>query len=80
MNSKIYRCGWCGCPTDESGRNLNGITFARVVAIIEKYGDGHTEKTHGDCCIREQTEPEAQYVTRDMAIDAGDPSLEGQRI
>jgi len=78
MNSKIYRCGWCGAPTDENGRNLQGGTFQRVVNIIEKYGDGHTEKTSGDCCIPENNL--RNRVTRDMAIDAGDPNLEGEWI
>ena len=78
MNSKIYRCGWCGCPTNENGQNLHGETFKRVVNIIEKYGDGHTEKTNGDCCIPEHNL--RSRVTRDMATDAGDPSLEGQWI
>ena len=77
MNSKIYRCGWCGTPTDKIGRTLHGTTFKRVVNIIEKYGDNHTEKTHGDCCRHEGN---IQRVTKDMAIDAGDLSLEGQII
>lgn len=79
MNSKIYRCGWCGHPTNEKGQTLQGNDFKKAVNIIEKYGDGRTEKTHGDCCVREQTENRMQ-VTRDMAIDAGDPNLEGQWI
>lgn len=53
MNSKIYRCGWCGLPTTASGKNLEGLCFDRVVNIIEKYGNSHTEKTHGDCCANE---------------------------
>lgn len=77
MNSKIYRCGWCGCPTNEKGQNLEGKDFKRVVNIIEKYGDSHTEKTHGDCCIREHTETRMR-ITKDMAIDAGDLNLEGE--
>ena len=80
MNSKIYRCGWCGFPTDENGRNLHGETFKRVVNIIEEHGDGHTEKTTGDCCAQEQTNLNRNRITRDMAIDAGDLSLEGQYI
>lgn len=78
MNSKIYRCGWCGSITDKNGREVDSKTFQRVVDIIELYGDSHTEKTHGDCCRNEGTIDER--VTRDMAIDAGDLSLEGQQI
>ena len=79
MNSKIYRCGWCGCPTNKKGELLDDETHERVVSIIEEYGDNHTEQTHGYCCINEQIHP-IRRVTRDMAIDAGDLSLEGQII
>lgn len=50
MNSKIYRCGWCGCPTDENGKVLEEEAFKKVVHIIEKYGDSRTHRTHGYCC------------------------------
>ena len=79
MNSKIYRCGWCGSPTDEKGHNLGGESLQKVVNIIEKYGDGRTQNTHGDCCAYEHEEPRMR-VTRDMATDAGDPLLEGELI
>lgn len=36
MNSKIYRCGWCGIPTNQNGQTLFGNIFKRVVDIIEK--------------------------------------------
>ena len=52
MNSNIYRCGWCGCPTNEIGQNLEEKTQKRVGNIITNYGDGRTKKTHGDCCRR----------------------------
>ena len=78
MNSKLYRCGWCGCPTNDRGHNLHGIVFEKAVRIIKEYGDGHTHKTHGDCC--DPRNEESMRVTRDMAIDAQDPSLEGSRI
>lgn len=77
MNSKIYRCGWCGTPTNENGITLHGKSFEKVVNIIEKYGDAHTHKTNGDCCSYQYTK---QRVTRDMAIDAGDLDLEGTYI
>ena len=50
MNSKIYRCGWCGTPTDKNGKTLDENVFKRVVNIIEKYGDAHSVRTHGYCC------------------------------
>lgn len=67
MNSKIYRCGWCGCPTNENGQNLHVETFKRVVNIIEKYGDGHTEKTNGDCCIPEHNLRRSKQARRAKA-------------
>lgn len=80
MNSKIYRCGWCGCPTNENGNGLDATLQKRVISIIEKYGDGHTQKTNGYCCAYEFAEQQKVQITRDMAIDAGDRSLEGQWI
>lgn len=80
MNSKIYRCGWCGTPTDSKGEPLSGEAFKKAVNIIETYGDYRTHKEHGYCCIHEQMEPQRMRVTRDMAIDAGDPSMEGEWI
>jgi len=77
MNSKIYRCGWCGTPTDKNGYTLSDNAFKKAVNIIETYGDYRTHKTHGDCCIRQQTQ---MRITKDMATDAGEPSLEGQLI
>ncbi len=82
MNSKIYRCGWCGLPTDQNGTNLTDEPFKKAIRIFRKYGDCHTEKTHGDCCRNEQGSENDKMVqiTRDMAIDAGDRGLEGQWI
>lgn len=81
MNSKIYRCGWCGHPTNSKGEPLMGEAFKKALNIIETYGDNHhTHLEHGDCCIHEHMEPQRMRVTRDMAIDAGDPSLEGELI
>ena len=43
--SKLYRCGWCGAPTDEKGRCL---TPEQANAMA---GDWNTaEQTNGDCC------------------------------
>lgn len=53
MNSKIYRCGWCGSPTNESGIVLDTTLFKRVVELIKKYGDYRTHKRNGDCCRHE---------------------------
>jgi hypothetical protein len=36
------------------------------------------ELVHGNCCVHEQNQRQTIIVTRDMAIDAGDMSLDGQ--
>lgn len=54
MNSKIYRCGWCGNITQLTGELIHDQKiWNRISNLIKKYGDGHTEKTHGDCCRHE---------------------------
>jgi len=82
MNSNIFRCGNCGQPTAANGVVLPKTDFKRVVSIIEQYGDYRTIKVHGECCYTggRQNRQEYRRVTRDMAIDAGMPELEGQRI
>lgn len=81
MNSKIYRCGYCGLPTDWNGDPVMPFdVYARIVNLIEKYGDRHTHKTYGYCCEKEAERENLVQITRDMAIDAGDRSLEGQWI
>lgn len=77
---KIYRCGHCGTPTDENGVPLTGEELKRVTDIIDEIGDSKTELLHGkDCCINDPYYNRIQ-VTRDMALDAQDPSLEGEWI
>lgn len=83
MNSKIYVCGWCGHPTDNNGNCLNGDCFDRAMKILNSYTLGnHLELTYGECCPNGNVTHEDNYVqiTRDMAIDACDRSLEGQWI
>lgn len=81
MNSNIFRCGNCGQPTAANGVVLPQKDFKRVVSIIEQYGDHHTVKVHGECCYGGgQQRDNYVRVTRDMAIDAGMPELEGQRV
>ena len=72
MSEVLYfRCGWCGHPTDEKGYRLQHWTD-------ETWIEEKAELVEGMCCIEEQYSEPQQYVTRDMAIDAGDLSLEGQ--
>lgn len=72
---KVYRCGYCGRPTDEDG---DSIDFDMDTAE-EVYGDCEN-LTHGSCCVQQEPEREMVQVTRDMASDAQDMSLEGQWI
>jgi len=61
MNSKLYRCGWCGNITHSTGQMINDEkTWKRVNNLLTTYGDSHTEKTHGDCC-RHEYETHNQY-------------------
>ena len=53
MNSKIYRCGWCGTPTESNGKTLEGEILDRVYSVMKKYSEVHTEATHGSCCEEE---------------------------
>jgi len=78
---KIYRCGWCGMPTDKDGEPLTYDDMKKEFLQIEDECD--VELIQGICCENEQCEDESQsiiQVTHDMAIDAGMPELEGQWI
>jgi hypothetical protein len=77
MNVRIYRCGWCGIPTDSTGVILSGARSYSAMRIIERYGDKRTTLT--DCGCHRETENMMQ-VTHEMAMDAQDMSLEGQWI
>jgi hypothetical protein len=61
-----FSCGFCGAP-------LN----ADKDQIDTPEGYDPNDYQHDACgkCQAEQNEP--RYVTREMALDAGDPSLEG---
>lgn len=61
----LERCGGCGDINADIGF-LNNLTEEEINQI-----------PIGDCGCTHNEEP--HYVTRDMAIDAGDRSLEGQR-
>lgn len=63
MNEKLTRCGSCGAWQDDPGL--------------------YTEEEQNDyelvyCGCENYNGHGMQYITRDMAIDAGDLSLEGQ--
>lgn len=77
----IQRCGFCG-------RYFQGDKFLTQTDIDEVLVNGDSDDIYsaglGYCPDapgeQEDEEPERHQVTRDMAIDAGDPSLEGQWI
>ena len=67
----FFRCGYCGHPTDKDGEPLD-------LGACKTWEEEKAELVHGNCCVYEQNQRQTIIVTRDMAIDAGDMSLEGQ--
>lgn len=64
-------CGYCGQPTDETGEPL----------ALENIPVDKAEMVHGLCCAGQaQYESERRMVTLEMAMDAGNPGLEGYMI
>lgn len=84
MNSKIHRCGYCGQPVDSNGIPLEDEAREKAIRILETYGDHHTHKEHGECCIHEvmmqEERKSMRQVTREMAHDAGMTEIEGTWI
>lgn len=78
MNSKIYRCGYCGIPTNKEAQPLETNCLGKAIRILETYGDYRTHKVDGFCCIEEQSR--MVQVSREMAHDAGMPEIEGSWI
>lgn len=75
--NKITRCGVCGIWL-LNGEVLQPTYFTNMnIAFLEKSGEYELDYC-GDC-LNEQSQP-IGYVTKDMAIDAGDLSLEGQPV
>ena len=62
----LERCGDCGDFLNCDAETLNSLTKEEIAQI---------PLVHCGCINQE----EPRYITRDMAIDAGDRSLEGQR-
>lgn len=72
----VFRCGYCGTPTDKEG---NPMSIEYCQSLTEEQLNGAI-LTHGYCCYEEQHQHDKYIiVTRDMAIDAQDMNLEGQR-
>jgi hypothetical protein len=79
---KIYRCGYCGNPTTFNGIPLasDSDEYKEAIEVINKIGDDKTELVVGDCCAEKHMQLTQMRVTHDMAMDAGDMSLEGTFI
>lgn len=72
---KCYRCGWCGQPTTEDGEELS------LELIKSMNVDWNTaESVQGDCCRAEHEHRQQVEVSREMAMDAGMPELEGMMV
>lgn len=73
--SELYRCGWCGQPTEQDGTVL---TMSQIGLVSDIARWDTAESVHGECCAQREQES-CDRVTREMAMDACDPSLEGMR-
>ena len=75
--NKIYRCGYCGTPVGLDGQPLS-IEDCQMITDEQL---NNAELIQGLCC-EEEVCGQDNYVTisKEMAMDAGDMSLEGQRI
>lgn len=65
-----FSCGYCGAPCNDDCEHVS--------VIPDNYSP--TEFPMEGCreCWERENEPEYITVTREMALDAGDPSLEGE--
>lgn len=73
MTDKLYRCGYCGSPTDELGEPIH------YTKIDQSKDWDSAELTHGLCCAF-NFDPKYREITREMAMDAGLPEIEGMMI
>lgn len=65
----LYRCGYCGGCTDKDGNPIDWY---------EDIGWDTAEQTQGLCCaVRDRP---TITVTREMAMDAECPEMEGRSI
>jgi hypothetical protein len=68
-----YSCGYCGQPLDEDDHD--------VIDIPDDYDPNkYPHSVCGSCNYEQSMEAQRMRVTREMALDAGDPSLEGEWI
>ena len=71
-----YICGWCGAPCEE-----DGTPWTTIPKDFQPNSDIHT-MVHGLCCAESEMMEHEQMVqvTREMALDAGMPEIEGSWI
>lgn len=67
-----YSCGFCGIPMDENKYIIDEIP--------ENYNPNNYEHNVCEFCMLNNESNRMHQVTKEMAIDAGDRSLEGQWI
>jgi|TARA_R110000822_G_scaffold241380_1_gene370659 hypothetical protein len=73
---KTKRCGYCGTPIDNE---CNPLSVDKCNELTEKQLE-EAELDHGNCCAYDQQQEDNYItVTKDMASDAGEPSLEGMQ-
>lgn len=65
-----YRCGWCGMPCDKEGIAMGNDAPQTT---------SETVTLSGDCCP-DGDDRQFVKVSREMALDAQDPRLEGEWI
>lgn len=73
---KIERCGFCG----NFFRGNDYIDDQEIANLPEDFISSIPLGYCPNANVESGADKEVRYVTRDMAIDAGDLSLEGQRI
>lgn len=70
MKDKLYSCGMCGVLVHADGT---------IVQIPENYNPNDYDHTWCDECGNQENIRQ-QVVTKEMAIDAGMPEIEGWEI
>ena len=53
MILRLYRCGWCGYPTNAGGGPLPKVKCEQAMRIIDHWGHQthrFVKKVHGICC------------------------------
>jgi hypothetical protein len=64
---EIYRCGWCGLPTNKEGEPLE----VNPHEYLEKHKDAGVVHVNGLCCANDWYNELDRPITRDMMLDAG---------